>query len=143
MSQSWIKAHTRALSSPQLLRLTWAQRGIWWSALLLSKHQSHVPGCFVDADDRPLPIDDIALALRARVKECRAAFRAFVAVGLMEHDATQGFVITGWEKWQSGTATEGRDAWRERKRRQRERERREQAKRRRPGLRVVSTEPPP
>lgn len=123
-SQQWVKSHTRDLNDPRYIRLTWAQRGILDALARWSKAQSTVPGLFV-RDDKPLPVADIALGIGARSADdhrlIAAAFAAFVAGDLMTYDDATGYELAGWDKLQSGTATEGRAAWRDRKRAQRAR----------------------
>lgn len=125
-SQDWVKAHTRDLNDARYLRLTWAQRGILDAAMRYSKAHSTVPGYFV-RDDKPLSVADIALGIGASSagdqRTVADAFAAFVREELMHHTAASGYDVIGWDEAQSGTATEGREAWRRRKQKQRRNER--------------------
>ena len=124
-SQEWVKSHCRDLTDARFIRLTWAERGIFDAAVRYSKSNSTVPGMFV-RDDKPLAVADIALGVGARNagehKAIAEAFAAFVAGELMTHDPRTGYDVTDWDTRQSGTATEGREAWRRRKANQRARE---------------------
>ena len=123
-AEQWIKLHARDLVDPRRLRLTWSERGMLDAASLYAKAYSEVPGYFVQ-NGRPLTAEDIALGIGAATPADRravvAAFRAFEREDLMNHDTTLGYDIQGWDSTQSGVNTEGREAWRRRKRNQRAR----------------------
>lgn len=116
-SQEWVKSHCCDLTDARFIRLTWAQRGIFDAAVRYSKSNSTVPGMFV-RDDKPLALADIALGIGARnagdQKTIADAFAAFVTGELMTQDARSGYHVADWDIRQSGTATEGREAWRRR-----------------------------
>lgn len=116
-SQEWVKSHCRDLTDARFIRLTWAERGIFDAAVRYSKSNSTVPGMFV-RDDKPLSAADIALGVGARSaaehKTIAEALAAFVENELMSHDVRTGYDVTDWDTRQSGTATEGREAWRRR-----------------------------
>jgi hypothetical protein len=124
--ESWVKVHTGDLNDARHLRLSWAQRGILDATWRYSKAHSTVPGFFV-RDDKPMTIDDIALGIGARgaaeTKLIADAFAAFIEHGLLNFTPAGGYDVANWDTLQSGTATEGRDAWRRRQANKRARDR--------------------
>lgn len=125
-SQSWIKAHTSRLTDPRILRLTDAQFGIWMKLQLMSRSQSDSMGYFVK-NDRAMSLEDIGLSLQKNTEKDREelslAFSRFMQpeIDLVRHADGTGYELTDWATEQSGTANEGREKWRERKRRERDR----------------------
>lgn len=124
-SEDWVKSHTRDLTDPRFIRLSWAERGVYDATARYSKSNSDVPGLFV-RDDHPLSADDIALGIGARNANDQrligTALDAFVRVELMTFNPRTGYELAEWDTRQSGTAKEGRDAWRRRQRNKRDRD---------------------
>jgi len=99
----YIKAWTSAVHDPKIYRLTFAERGIWWSALLLSGFASDVPGMFV-VNDEPMSMREICNDLHCKTpadeRAVADAFRKFTTSELMTID-DWGYTILNWSKWQA------------------------------------------
>lgn len=101
--RDWFKAPTNLLNSdPRYRRLSFEERGIWWSALQFSLASSPVPGMFLTQEDGPMPLDDVADLLNspgdmdlARTVVGRA-FAKFGQLGLMDYTPTDGWSINRW-----------------------------------------------
>jgi len=81
--KTWVKLYTEINRDPKMLRLTWAQRGIWSALLALA-------GEIDDQDEDGItgyvgPLDDVALLIRCDDDEFSEAIRAFAERGMVEN----------------------------------------------------------
>jgi hypothetical protein len=120
--ESWVKLHTRELNHPQVLRLTWEERGIYWALHLLSRSFSDLKG-YLSSDRNPMSDEDIALALHESTAEGIAriayALEKLVIAGLLVWKDRLGYEIVYWDKNQAIEIREPKEKVRDRQRRSR------------------------
>lgn len=121
MPLQWAKMWLEALDDPKLTRLTLAERGAWWSILLLAG-KCHADGKLVSGG-QPLDMEEIAEALHMKTREDRQALESMITK--MEKRGSfrwnQGaLVVVHWEERQRIPPSSTREAVAERVRRYRE-----------------------
>lgn len=116
--RTWVKLYTEINRDPKMLRLTWAQRGIWSALLALAgeidDQNEQGPTGYVG------PVDDAALLLRCDDAEFAEAVEAFEERGMvrLEDDA---LYLTRYADRQKRAPSSRREAVAERVKRHRRR----------------------
>jgi len=125
MAKPWLKLWVEWIHDPKILRLTLAERGAW-SLLLTLAQQCDADGYLVLSDGSPMSVDDIVGCLHITQKNDVSAFHSMVhkmtEYGSLSMNPASLFIVNFSER-QAKSASETKEAIRDRVHRYRERQR--------------------